>query len=104
MDELKRFEADLRNDADLRKKYDEACKRVTDAGRAKSDGEIVVAAAKELGYEFSIATLEQSRAEGEELDAEELEQIAGGGNHMNEDDYCMFNVHGVWTDGDGHDW
>jgi len=78
MDELKRFEDDLRNNAALRKRVNEACKRMTDEGQAKSDGEIVVAVAKELGYEFSIAALEQSQAEEQELDPEELEQVAGG--------------------------
>lgn len=38
----------------------------------------MVAAAKELGYDFSIAALEKSTAEAEPLDPAEYENIAGG--------------------------
>ena len=72
MDDLKRLEADLRAHEGLRGKFDEALKQIKDEGTVASDGEAFVAAAKTLGYEFTITALEQSRAMAEELDMEEL--------------------------------
>ena len=78
MNELKRFENDLRASIELQKKLDEAVKRITEEGKAKNDGEILVAAAKELGYDISIAALEQAKAEAEPMDPAELEAVSGG--------------------------
>lgn len=97
MEELKRFENDLRNNEELRKKLDDAVKRITSEGEAANDVEVMVKAAKELGYEISIAALEQAKAKAEEMDADELKQISGG----NDDDsaglclleYSCFYMH-----------
>ena len=78
MDELKRFEADLKNNEELKRKFEEALKRQVEGGEAQSEGEVMVRAAKELGYDISIAALEQTRAEAEELDPEALKDAAGG--------------------------
>ena len=64
-EELKRLEEDLRGSEEIQKKLDEACRRIATEGKSASDGEIMVAAAKELGYDISIAALEQARAEAE---------------------------------------
>ena len=88
LNELKRFEQDLRASEELRKKLDEAVKRIAAEGKAQSDGEIMVKAAKELGYEISIAALEQAQAEAEHLDPAELGQVAGGlGDKVDGDDH-----------------
>ena len=89
LNELKRFENDLKANKELRKKLDEAVKRIAAEGLAQSDGEVMAAAAKELGYDVSVAALEQAKAEAETLDPEELAAVAGG--------------FGDKEDGDGHD-
>ena len=125
MNELKRFENDLRGSEELRKKLDETAARIKNEGRVQSDGELLVAAAKELGYDFSIAALEKSKAEAEPLDPADFERVAGGsmGGLLPND--CMFiwdqkyrdeNDHNGWcmtawhclaatlhTDTDNHD-
>ena len=78
LNELKRLENDLKSSEDLRKNLDEAVRRIAAEGKAQNDGEIMVAAAKELGYDITIAALEQARAETEALDPEELQAVAGG--------------------------
>ncbi len=55
MEELKLFEADLRNNPELRKQLEEAIRRIAEEGQAQSDGEVMVKTVKELGYELSIA-------------------------------------------------
>ena len=106
MNELKRFENDLQNSAELRKNLEAALKRITEEGRVKSDGETFVAAAKELGYDISIAALEQRQAEVEALDAAELENLAGGQTHYgicDENYVCNFIYATEHEDEYGHD-
>ena len=68
----------MRASVELQKKLDEAVKRIVEEDKAGNDGEIMVAAAKELGYDISIASLEQAKAEAEPLDPAALEAVAGG--------------------------
>ncbi len=89
LDELKRFERDLKANEELQKKLDEAIKRIAADGQAQSDGEVMAAAAGELGYGISVTALEQAEAEGEIVDPGELELAAGG--------------FGDKVDGDNHD-
>ncbi len=115
MEELKRFENDLKNNVELRKKLEEALKRIAEEGQVKSDGEAMVQAARELGYEITIAALEQSKAAAEELDPEELQQVAGGDDSQEEhlkklEEWCMvdygceYDYRKASDDNDGHDW
>lgn len=78
MEELKRFETDLKNSDELKQKLEAALKRLAEEDRAQSDGELMVIAARELGYDISIAALEKAEAEAQELDLNELEKAAGG--------------------------
>ena len=78
MEELKRFENELKNNEELREKLNTVIRRIVDEGKYGSDGEVMVAAAKELGFEITIASLEQARAEAEELDLEALKAVSGG--------------------------
>ncbi|MGN0693044.1 MAG: hypothetical protein ACI4K7_11900 [Oscillospiraceae bacterium] len=77
--ELNRLEEALRNDEELRKKLDEACKRIAESGEAKSDGEVMVKAAAELGFSITIEALERAKAAAEELNEDALDMVAGGG-------------------------
>lgn len=107
MDELNRFEKDLRDSEELQKKLDETIKRIVEEGAATSDGEVMVAATKELGYDISIAALEKAKAANEELDLKELEQVAGGDKNPIFDcakDYHCLTLYKetVLDDNDGH--
>lgn len=108
-EELKRLEGDLRGSEEIQKKLDEACRRIATEGKSASDGEIMVAAAKELGYDISIAALEQARAEAEELDPEALAIVAGGVDNSEHKTWCddtnfscFANYHERTEDEEGH--
>ena len=77
-EELKQFDEELKTSKDLQKKFEEALKRIEENGEAKSDGDVVVRAAAELGYTFTVGDLERAKAGDEKLDADELEQLSGG--------------------------
>ena len=73
-----KFEETLSKDESLRTKYEAALKKIADEKLAGSDGEAMVKAAKELGFEISIDEMERYFASIQELDDEELENAAGG--------------------------
>ena len=116
LNELKRLESDMKASEELRKNLDEAVRRIAAEGKAQSDGEVMVAAAKELGYDITIAALEQARAESEALDPEALKSVAGGmgdydcegNNYMDnpscdDNNYmCFANYHDRVEDEDEH--
>lgn len=79
-DDLKRFMDDLEASEELRKKLDETVRKIAEAGTVASDGELMIAAAAELGYSVSVADLERAtaEAEAEDLDDDELGAVAGG--------------------------
>ena len=89
LNELKRFEDDLNSNEELRKKLEDAVKRLADEGKAQNDGEVMAAAAKELGYDISIALLEQAMADAEKLDADELDAVTGGAKKG--DEWCVMD-------------
>ena len=104
MEELKRLENDMKASEELRKNLDEAVRRIAAEGQAQNDGEAMVLAAKELGYDISIAALEQAKAAAEDLDAEDLEKVSAGHSDMCEKDYfCVMNYHTDDEDNEGHD-
>ena len=78
--EAKRFFEALETEEGLHTRFEEIVKRVSEAGEAKSDAEVICIAAKELGYTFTAGDLERFFASGEELDPDELESAAGGVN------------------------
>ncbi|MGN0693046.1 MAG: Nif11-like leader peptide family RiPP precursor [Oscillospiraceae bacterium] len=75
--ELTRMEEALRSDEELRKKLEEACRRIAEAGEAKNDGEIMMKAAAELGFSITIEDLERAKAASEELSDDEMDKVAG---------------------------
>ena len=77
-EELKRLDADLASDKELKKKFYETIDRIANDSKPESDGELFAKAAAELGYSISAADFERLDAENEEVSAEELENAAGG--------------------------
>ena len=77
-EEMIRFAKDLNEKEDLKEKLDEVTRKLLEDKKAESDGELMVKAAEELGYHFTIADLEQSKAEAEALDPEDLAAVSGG--------------------------
>ena len=111
-DELKKFEEALSTDENLRKNYEAALKKIADEGTAKTDGEVMVKAANDLGFEISIEEMERLFAEMQELDEQELGEVAGGGcgypSNVNiEKDSCpcdsTIQMAGHSEDESGHD-
>ena len=77
-DNLLKFEEALRNDPEKKKKYDEIIKRIVEEKSAKNDGEAVVKAAGELGFDVSQEEVEHSLIEKQEVEDDALDQVAGG--------------------------
>ena len=76
--EMMRLDRDLKNDPELAKNFKEAVKEAAQSGTCKNDIEVIALAAKSFGYEISIGEMERSAAAKEELDPEEMKQVAGG--------------------------
>ena len=95
-EEIKRFEDALNADEELCARYAEAVKRIAEAGEATCDGEVLVKAAAELGYDISLAELERSYAESQDLSDEELETVAGGRSQVCLFDYYCYTA--IWHD------
>ena len=89
-EEILRLERDMYEQPELREKLEAECKRIAEAGEAKSDGEVMVRAAAVLGYTITLEELERSAADRQELDPDELEDAAGG--ERRKDEYG----HEVW--------
>ena len=75
---LLKFEEALRNDPEKKKKYDEILKRIVEEKSVKNDGEAVVKAAGELGFDVSQEEVEHSLFEKQEVEEDELDRVAGG--------------------------
>ena len=72
------FEAALKENKELREKYEAAQKRIIENKEAESDGEVLVKAAAEVGFTLTLEELERAMAQYQELNDEELEDVAGG--------------------------
>ena len=75
---IKAFEAALKEDKELRETYEAALKRIVEKKEASSDGEVMVKAAAEVGFTLTEAELERAMAQAQELSDEDLEQVSGG--------------------------
>ena len=73
-EEMKRLEADMASDTELREKFNKTVDRIAGEKTAQSDGELFAKAAQELGYNITAADFEKLDAEREEVSADELEQ------------------------------
>ncbi|MBE5969958.1 MAG: Nif11-like leader peptide family natural product precursor [Lachnospiraceae bacterium] len=59
-------------------KFEAALKKIAEEKSAKSDGEAIQKAAKELGFDISMEDLERNYASKQEVEDEELDAVAGG--------------------------
>ncbi len=88
-DNIIKFEDALKNDELKRKTFDDAYKKILAEKSAGSNGEALVKAAKEIGFDISIEELERSYAEKQEMNDEELDKVAGGGRYCEWSYYCI---------------
>ena len=77
-EKIRKFEEALSKDKDLAQKYEDIIKRIVENKEAGSDGEAMVKAAAELGYDIPIEELERSYAAIAEVSDESLDSVAGG--------------------------
>ena len=86
IENVSKFEKDLQENEELRKRYDSELRRIAEAKEAQSDSEAIAKAAAALGYDITIADVEKIMAGNEELDQEELEAVSGGLSTRPEDE------------------
>lgn len=91
IENVRKFEADLRGDEELQKKLYEELVKIAKEKSAESDAEAMAKAAQTLGYDFTVADMEKAHAEARELDPEEIEQAAGGWCFADYDCYTAWN-------------
>ncbi len=84
-EEMKRLEADMASDKKLYEKFNKTVDRIAGEKTAQSDGDLFAKAAQELGYNITAADFEKLDAEREEVSADELELVAGGGGEDEDD-------------------
>ena len=77
-EEMKRLEADLASDRELKEKFEKTVDRIATEGKPESDAVLFAQAAAELGYGITAADFERLDAEKEEVSADELQNLAGG--------------------------
>ncbi len=77
-EEIKRLEADMASNKELNEKFNKTVDRIAGEKTAQSDGELFAKAAQELGYSVTAADFEKLDAEREEVNTDELEQVAAG--------------------------
>ena len=78
MTELERFMRDVDADEELAKRFGTVANRIALADDTLSESEVKSRAMSELGYKVTVTQLELAAAEAEQLDDNELEQVAGG--------------------------
>lgn len=87
---LKKFEAALRSNRELVKKFEEEIKRLCAEKAISNDGEAYAKAANALGFELTESDLEKAEAEAQQLDRDELDSVAGG-SEPDDDSWCLFD-------------
>jgi predicted ribosomally synthesized peptide with nif11-like leader len=75
---IQAFEAALAENKELHEKYEAALKRIVENKEAANDGEALVKAAAEVGFTVTMAELERSVAQNQELSDDDLEMVSGG--------------------------
>ena len=88
---VRTFEKALRESGELRRRLAEELKKIAGEGSASNDAEAMAAAARALGYDFTVADMEKANAEAQELDPEEMELAAGGWCFADYDCYTAWN-------------
>ena len=91
IENIRKFEKDLRGNEELQKKLYEELVKIAKEKSAESDAEAMAKAAHALGYDFTVADMEKANAEAQELAPEEMEQAAGGWCFADYDCYTAWN-------------
>lgn len=91
IENVRKFEKDLRGNGELQKKLLEELAKIVKEKSAESDAEAMAKAAQTLGYDFTVADMEKAHAEAQELDPGEMEQAAGGWCFADYDCYTAWN-------------
>ena len=98
------FEAALKENKERQEKFEAAAKRIVENKEASSDGEMLVKAAAEIGFTLTLEELERAFAQMQELNEEELGNVAGGVSNTDslcwKDYSCSFVYHHDSTDKD----
>lgn len=73
-----KFEEAMKNNEEKQKDYESALKKIAAAKDAKSNGELVSRAAKEVGFDLTAEECDLVFAEKQEMADDELDKVAGG--------------------------
>ena len=73
---IKAFEAALKDNKDLQEKYEAALKRIVENKEATGDGETLAKAAAEVGFSLTMADLERKQAETVEISSSKNSSIS----------------------------
>ena len=76
--DLKAFLERMKEDSAFAEKVKETGDRIKKDEENLGEGEVLVRAAKELGYEFTLGDIDRNIADEQELDDDELASAAGG--------------------------
>ena len=85
------FEAAMKENKELHEKYEAALKRIVENREAANDGEALVKAAAEVGFTVTMAELERSVAQNQELSDDDLEMVSGGCDCNDHRGECFFD-------------
>ncbi len=77
MKTLKEFDQNMQKE-EFRKEFEKKAEVIHEENPDWSELELISKTAKELGYDMPVELLEKKTAETQELDEEELKQVAGG--------------------------
>ncbi len=90
MKTLKEFDQNMQKE-EFRKEFEKKAEVVHEENPDWSELEVISKAAKELGYDMPVELLEKETAEIQELNEEELKQVAGGVGGIDFDGNCRSN-------------
>ena len=92
LEKISKLMSDLDKSEELRKQFEQKRQEITESGEYQSDGEIIVAAAKALGYDVTLGDFERTVASAEPVDPDELESVAGGWCWKNNECAMVYNT------------
>lgn len=90
------FEAAMKGNKELQEKFAAAQKRIVESKEAKSDGEILVKAAAEVGFTLTVEDFERALAGSQEVSDEELDMVSGGAASSS-DYWCWVDYYCYWV-------
>ena len=108
-DTIRKLEEVLRSDPERAAKLDGEFRRLRQSGETSEPEAYLQAVKNVFGMDIRLSDLEKRRAEAEELDADELERVSGGGSEnaaLGSDNWCWADYQCVAVfkhDTDRHD-